>query len=745
MTKIAIGVAHHKESPLIQNDCLLPIQVGKACVDFDLNMQGDDTGDNISSKNFGYAEMTAMYWLWKNSDADIKGLFHYRRFLDLNPKSVYQEKKIYEWPLDPNFSSKKLLEQLAINKENITRLITEYPIITRKKEDLRVWTNRTVRKHYADEHFIDHLDQALAIIQKDYPDYYDTAIRIIDGYESYFTNLVVMHKDEFDQYCAWIFDILFKIESTINLYEARFAPGTANARWAGFLSERLSSIYLQKQLEGGKRVGEFPAVILVPRVDRKWYEYITYGTSNYASKQGGSVTIPNAENPAKPVVSLVIPAYNAKKYIKKCLLSASSQTLQNIEIIVVDDGSTDDTLNIIKQLATKDARIQVVTQPNGGPGAARNRALGVAQGEFISFMDADDYMDETCLENMVKNAKRYNSEIVLATYRLVSEHSERLLTTSPLPHTLINPSSPQSKLNIHTNVDLMLVPCNLWDKIFKRTLLDGLKFLEHGGEDIFFWYSALFKAGQISVHRSCEYNYRIVNGSVESNLSYAQEVWKSVALTQKLVEAEHDQEISELFNVSKDLIFSCQLWRCKDHLCDEDFKLMFYKIATSLREGQMPLSPITLKKRMWFRDDFVLLEKIKNCKDLGEMEKIAIFNDPLHLLGQLLKCKIREILVSRKHHLKYRAQIDEIKAKLRYPIKYRLLGLTVFKIKRDGEKYTFKLLGLPIFKRKLREFTESFYFLGLPIFSKNPLRTKLLGITVRDKTDAYLLHKFGEL
>ena len=84
MTKIEIAIAYHKNSELIKNDCLLPIQVGKACSDIELNMQGDNTGDNISEKNFGYAELTAIYWLWKNSNADIKGLFHYRRFLDLN-------------------------------------------------------------------------------------------------------------------------------------------------------------------------------------------------------------------------------------------------------------------------------------------------------------------------------------------------------------------------------------------------------------------------------------------------------------------------------------------------------------------------------------------------------------------------------------------------------------------------------------------------------------------------------------
>lgn len=123
MTKIQIAVAYHKDSKLIKNDCLLPIQVGKACSDIELDMQGDDTGDNISSKNFGYAELTAIYWLWKNSKADIKGLFHYRRFLDLNLKSEHYNEDIYEYLLSEHFSSPNFLEKMEISQNNINELL----------------------------------------------------------------------------------------------------------------------------------------------------------------------------------------------------------------------------------------------------------------------------------------------------------------------------------------------------------------------------------------------------------------------------------------------------------------------------------------------------------------------------------------------------------------------------------------------------------------------------------------------
>ena len=239
--KIEIAVAYHKNSVLIKNDCLLPIQVGKACSDIELDMQGDDTGDNISEKNFGYAELTAIYWLWKNSKADIKGLFHYRRYLDLNVATEHRTEDIYECPLSDNFSSSTFLSKLNISEDNIKTLLNKYLILTRRKEDLHSWSNYSVREHYAAEHHGEHFEKALEIIKQDYPEYYASAKKLANGHTSYFTNVFIMRKEEFNEYCSWMFDILFKIEPTLNLYDKTLAPNTKKARWAGFLGERLTA------------------------------------------------------------------------------------------------------------------------------------------------------------------------------------------------------------------------------------------------------------------------------------------------------------------------------------------------------------------------------------------------------------------------------------------------------------------------------------------------------------------------
>lgn len=97
-------------------------------------------------------------------------------------------------------------------------------------------------------------------------------------------------------------------------------------------------------------------------------------------------------------VSVIVPVYNAAKYLPQCLDSICNQTLQNIEIICVDDGSTDNSLEILERYAEKDSRFQLLQQKNAGAGVARNTGLNFAQGEYLSFLDADDFFELNMLE-----------------------------------------------------------------------------------------------------------------------------------------------------------------------------------------------------------------------------------------------------------------------------------------------------------------------------------------------------------
>ena len=227
--KSSIIVCYHKDSDKFENDCLLPLHVGKANhPEILLDMTGDNTGDNISHKNSSYCELTGLYWLWKNVDADNYGLFHYRRLLDVSDK--------YSTQL--HFSKINITD---FNNSVINALMGKYDIILPKKSKFKT----SLYKQYKKEHFIKDLEIIKEIIKNKYPHYLvalDRAFKIKHGY---FFNMFIMKKELFKEYCSWLFDILAEAEKLIDTTEYN----SYQSRVLGFLSERMFSIFIQYQKE----------------------------------------------------------------------------------------------------------------------------------------------------------------------------------------------------------------------------------------------------------------------------------------------------------------------------------------------------------------------------------------------------------------------------------------------------------------------------------------------------------------
>lgn len=738
MSNIQIAVAYHKNSILIQNDCLLPIQVGRDCADNNLDMAGDNTGDNISTKNFWYAELTAIYWLWKNSDADIKGLFHYRRYLDLNTASEEKEETVYEYPTDKHFSASVFLKKLNISTENIEKLFQKYIILTRKKEDLREWSDYTVKTHYEAKHHGEHLKRALEIIKDDYPEYYPTALNLINGTTSYFTNMFIMKKEQYDEYCSWLFDILFKIEPEINLYDKSLAPCTPKARWAGFLGERLTAIYIQKQIDDGKKVGEFPAVILTTD-GHQWMDCNTYDNHLYVRENISKVTIPNGN---KPIISVCIAAYNVDKYIEKCVTSVMEQTLQNIEIIIVNDGSSDKTLEIISNLALKDTRIKIINQENIGAGYSRNKGISQAQGKYIHFLDGDDYIAPRFLEKMVQNAEKYHSDIVISNHICFKSSSGEELHRSTLPHTLVG-----GKLNVQNMPDLLLVPCHVWDKIYRYDLIKNVYFTRQAnGEDIPFWYQAIITAKSVSILREPLYYYRMNMSSVQTKPEYILNCFENIKYAEAFI-AQQSHIVQEYFELFKMVLIGHMMYRASAALnTNAKFRKVFYEKSKKLLNTHTTANFDDLKQQKeYFYCDFKLMEVVKNSKSLRQFEKIAKLYSGKRLLWTIIKNNIRKIFASEKNYEKYQRKINEAKEKLVYPLKFKFLGLTILKITRHNMKYKVKLCRIPVVKKDTFNKKSTYSFLGIPLLSQTEIKTKFLGITVNNKIDIFLQKQLNEI
>ena len=119
-----------------------------------------------------------------------------------------------------------------------------------------------------------------------------------------------------------------------------------------------------------------------------------------------------------PKISVILSAYNEEKFISKAIESVVNQTLKDIEIIIINDGSTDNTLDIINSFAEKDNRIVVIDQQNIGLGASRNKGMKIAQGEYVTFLDADDWFTEDAFEIAYNEAKAKDTDITM--YQMIN-------------------------------------------------------------------------------------------------------------------------------------------------------------------------------------------------------------------------------------------------------------------------------------------------------------------------------------
>lgn len=131
------------------------------------------------------------------------------------------------------------------------------------------------------------------------------------------------------------------------------------------------------------------------------------------------------------VVSVIIPVYNNEVFVEKCIRSVMEQTYTSLEIIVINDGSTDNSLAILKELETEDSRIRLINQKNAGVSAARNRGLEIATGEYLTFVDGDDYIGPDYIKKLYISAKKQNAEMIICGLKYVDESGRVLRELKP--------------------------------------------------------------------------------------------------------------------------------------------------------------------------------------------------------------------------------------------------------------------------------------------------------------------------
>lgn len=216
----------------------------------------------------------------------------------------------------------------------------------------------------------------------------------------------------------------------------------------------------------------------------------------------------------KTLVSVIIPVYNVEKYIRECLDSIVNQSYKNLQIILVDDGSTDNSGKICDEYAKKDSRITVVHQENQGAGAAKNTGLDLIKGEYFSIIDSDDYIDLSMYEKMVSLMKQYDSDIVQCLFKqvYVNKIIMRQYSTLKKSCTVLT----QQKYLQHFLHDWKFAI--FATKIFKTSLLGGVRFpVGRKIDDEFFTYKLVCNAKRIVNTTAPFYFYRMRKSSVMNN------------------------------------------------------------------------------------------------------------------------------------------------------------------------------------------------------------------------------------
>ena len=208
--KISVIVAAHKQYQMPEDGIYIPVHVGAAGKD-SIGYTRDDSGENISEKNPNFCELTGIYWAWKNLDADYIGLAHYRRHFGKNKK--------------------------VLDGDTAKALLSKADVVVPSK---RKYYIENLYSHYANTMYPEPLDKTFDIVREKYPDYMPEMEKLRTRTSAHMFNMFIMKKEHFDNYCAWLFDILFELEKRVDSADY----DSFHARFFGRVSELLLDVWL---------------------------------------------------------------------------------------------------------------------------------------------------------------------------------------------------------------------------------------------------------------------------------------------------------------------------------------------------------------------------------------------------------------------------------------------------------------------------------------------------------------------
>lgn len=276
---IKIAVAYHKKSVLLSHPYLIPVHAGKENATVDLGIQGDNEGDNISRKNPWYCELTVLYWLWKNTKADYKGLMHYRRTftirdsfwikrLGLRLKFLLRRVSSIWSP----YNSVGVKKQYACNEEEFVADANTFcdsmnSLLSDGTEMIVPHPGRfyiALRRTLCYEVGGQNIELMNEIVKKNYPEFFPYYEKAMNGLWFYNCNMSVMRNDIFEEYCSLLFNILQQHEEEVvkRGFLKDISTEKAYSRYSGFLAEMLTNAFIQYSFAKKRKIKIMPVAFL---------------------------------------------------------------------------------------------------------------------------------------------------------------------------------------------------------------------------------------------------------------------------------------------------------------------------------------------------------------------------------------------------------------------------------------------------------------------------------------------------
>lgn len=298
------------------------------------------------------------------------------------------------------------------------------------------------------------------------------------------------------------------------------------------------------------------------------------------------------------LISVVVPVYNVQKYLEKCVQSIIAQDYKNLEIILVDDGSTDESGKICDSLADRDNRIKVIHKKNGGLSSARNAGIDIATGNYIGFVDSDDFIEKEMYSILMENIKKYDSSISICSFKYVFDNGKEYSNFKVKKEYSFEFFDAIKEMNTFEKFDM-----SACTKLFDMKLFENIRFPEGKlSEDFYIMYKLFERSRKVSYTTLPLYNYFQRKNSITKSKRINHDFEKAAFEQMKYLEDKYPE--------LKDIVHAAY---ASANLTVYDFYLK--------NEVRCPSNTLSLFKRN-VKENYL---HIKNSKMYGFKKRVQIF------------------------------------------------------------------------------------------------------------------------